>query len=205
MRGSWRGGNGSRVALVDELWRPVVGYDGWYEVSTRGGVRSVDRVVVASNGKRRAYPGVELAQRTMPAKGYRTVGLKRNGTEKRALVHRLVLESFVGPAPAGHECCHEDGDPGNNSLGNLRWDTKSANVRDQVRHGTHHRGRRTECPRGHALVEPNLVRGHLARGMRECRACGQARSAVQKRPSLVFETMADEKYARIMGALTMGV
>lgn len=190
---------------MDELWRPVVGYEGWYEVSTRGGVRSVDRVVVTSNGKRRTFPGVVLAQGTLPDTGYRTVGLKRNGTTKRVLVHRLVLEAFVGPSPAGHECCHKDGDPANNSLENLRWGTKSENVRDQVRHGTHNRGRRTECPRGHALVEPNLVRSHLARGQRECRACGQAATYARNHPGLVFEEVANEKYARIMGALTMGV
>lgn len=51
-------------------------------------------------------------------------------------VHRLVLEAFVGPCPAGMECCHEDGDPGNNRLTNLRWDTHAGNMQDAVRHGT---------------------------------------------------------------------
>lgn len=51
-------------------------------------------------------------------------------------VHVLVLEAFVGPCPEGMECCHWDGDPSNNRLDNLRWDTPKANHADSVRHGT---------------------------------------------------------------------
>jgi len=52
-------------------------------------------------------------------------------------VHRLVLEAFIGPAPKGTICCHNDGDPTNNRLENLRWDTHSSNTRDAIRHGTY--------------------------------------------------------------------
>jgi hypothetical protein len=51
-------------------------------------------------------------------------------------VHRLVLEAFVGPCPEGMECCHYDGNPLNNHLGNLRWDTHKNNEADKRRHGT---------------------------------------------------------------------
>jgi hypothetical protein len=51
-------------------------------------------------------------------------------------VHRLVLEAFVGPAPEGEEGCHNDGNPANNALGNLRWDSHPSNMADQVAHGT---------------------------------------------------------------------
>lgn len=65
------------------------------------------------------------------------------------LVHRLVLEAFVGPCPDGMEGCHNDGNAANNTLANLRWDTRSANVVDAYRHGTlphgegHHRAKMT--------------------------------------------------------------
>lgn len=59
------------------------------------------------------------------------------------LVHRLVLEAFVGPCPEGMEGCHNNGDPADNRLANLRWDTKSANAKDSIRHGTH-----AGCTRG---------------------------------------------------------
>lgn len=50
-------------------------------------------------------------------------------------VHVLVLELFVGACPDGMECCHEDGNPANNDVGNLRWDTPQANWKDRKRHG----------------------------------------------------------------------
>lgn len=56
------------------------------------------------------------------------------------LVHRLVLEAFVGPCPTGMECCHNDGNPANNNLTNLRWDTKQSNIADAVKHGVICRG-----------------------------------------------------------------
>lgn len=48
---------------------------------------------------------------------------------------RIVLLTLVGEPPAGTQCCHNDGDPSNNDLGNLRWDTPSANSADALRHG----------------------------------------------------------------------
>jgi hypothetical protein len=57
-------------------------------------------------------------------------------------VHRIVLEAFVGPCPGGWQCCHNDGDTSNNSVGNLRWDTPRENNADKIRHGTLIRGER---------------------------------------------------------------
>ena len=50
--------------------------------------------------------------------------------------HHVVLTAFVGPRPVGTEVCHRDGNPANNRLGNLRWDTRKANHADAIRHGT---------------------------------------------------------------------
>ena len=61
----------------------------------------------------------------------------RNWTVK---VHTLVLIAFVGPRPDGLMCCHNDGDPTNNHLDNLRWDTGSANMQDMIRHGRYKNG-----------------------------------------------------------------
>lgn len=55
---------------------------------------------------------------------------------RQVLVHRLVLESFVGPCPKGMECCHApDPNPANNALSNLRWGTHAENARDMVNQG----------------------------------------------------------------------
>lgn len=61
---------------------------------------------------------------------------------RRRYIHRLVLEVFVGPCPEGMVACHNDGNPRNNALSNLRWDTREANMRDRDRHGTSPRGER---------------------------------------------------------------
>ncbi len=66
---------------------------------------------------------------------YSAVNLWR-GTVRRGYVHVLVLTAFRGHCPAGMEGCHNDGDPKNNRLSNLRWDTHSANQKDGFRHGT---------------------------------------------------------------------
>jgi hypothetical protein len=67
---------------------------------------------------------------------YYAVKFRNNGKYKVYLVHRLVLESFVGPCPEGMEACHNDGDVLNNRLSNLRWDTRQSNQFDRYKHGT---------------------------------------------------------------------
>jgi hypothetical protein len=57
-------------------------------------------------------------------------------------VHELVLRVFVGPRPAGLQGCHNDGDKLNNSLTNLRWDTRESNALDKRTHGTTPAGER---------------------------------------------------------------
>lgn len=71
-------------------------------------------------------------------KGYRAVG---TATQKTLYVHHLVLEAFVGPRPASDfEACHNNGDPSDNRLVNLRWGTREDNRRDMLSHGTQRRG-----------------------------------------------------------------
>lgn len=75
--------------------------------------------------------------------GYIRVRLYHSGGGMaRLLVHRIVLEAFVGPCPEGKEACHGDGDPTNNALDNLRWDTRKNNCWDAEKHGTSSRGER---------------------------------------------------------------
>ena len=73
--------------------------------------------------------------------GHRTVTLCHDGRRKNHLVHRMVLEAFIGPCPEGMEACHfPDRDPMNCAINNLRWDTKKGNARDRKLHGTECRG-----------------------------------------------------------------
>ena len=68
--------------------------------------------------------------------GYQLINLKTALGRRTIRIHRLVLETYVGPCPEGMEACHNNGDSFDNRLENLRWDTRSANNLDAVRHGT---------------------------------------------------------------------
>jgi len=74
--------------------------------------------------------------------GYNQYGLSRNGKQYFRLMHRLVLEAFVGPCPEGMECRHLDGNPQNNHVSNLKWGTKEENYGDKRLHGTDNAGER---------------------------------------------------------------
>lgn len=131
-----------------EKWLPVVGYEGFYEVSDHGRVRSVDRVITRiSRGKAVDvhYNSRELSPGSIPPYGYLFIVLSRGNRPSNALVHALVLEAFVGPCPAGMEARHLDGKPANNQLSNLLWDTHRANCDDRAIHGTS--GRLDACPK----------------------------------------------------------
>ena len=69
--------------------------------------------------------------------GYLGVVLHTNSQKCSCSIHRLVLETYVGPCPLGMEACHNNGNRQDNLLGNLRWDTRSNNHQDAIRHGTH--------------------------------------------------------------------
>lgn len=125
-----------------EQWKPVLGYEGLYEVSDQGRVRSVDRWLVCRDGQRQWHRGKVLKQLDNN-NGYQGVSLSNlcRGTKpKRVHVHSLVLNSFVGPRPDGHQAAHGDGDRSNNRLSNLRWATVSDNHADKLKHGTHQLG-----------------------------------------------------------------
>ena len=115
-------------------------------------------------------------------------------------MHRLVLAAFVGPLPEGKEVCHNNGNPGDNRLENLRYGTKSENNLDRVKHGTHHEARKTHCPRGHRLTDPNLRADQKRKGKRTCLACGRAAAYVTYRKELkpFQKQIADSYYAQIL-------
>lgn len=182
-----------------EEWRAIPGYEGVYEVSESGRVRSLDRLVECKNGRQRWTKGRELKTGRHPF-GYRKVELNKGGVSAFPNVHTLVLLAFVGPCPGGMECCHNDGNPENNHVSNLRWGTRSENRRDAVRHGTQAEIARTHCPRGHLLAEPNLVRAQVKVGKRNCKACGRARSCIRSKGYSAdrLKEIADSYYEKIM-------
>lgn len=176
-----------------ETWRPIPDHEG-YEASDHGRIRSVDRIVTCSDGRRVPCPGKVLT----PARG-RNGHLYVGVNGRTRYVHQLVLEAFVGPRPAGTIGLHWNDIPADNRPVNLRWGTHADNARDKVRNGGNHNQRKTHCPRGHALVVPNLVEACLP-NHRECKACNRARPWCRRNniPHLM-QQVSDNRYARIMG------
>lgn len=183
-----------------EEWRPVVGYEGYYEVSDQGRVRSIDRVVTRRDGRSRKAVGKVLRPGRFSKTEHLNVHLCRHGVSRTCAVHRLVMAAFIGPCPDGMNVCHNNGVADDNRLENLRYDTSSANNLDTVRHGTHRHARKTHCVRGHVLVMPNLKAQTHGRSERACVACNRASAYVHRHPArrAAFQEVSDSYYAEIM-------
>ncbi|MFV2195998.1 NUMOD4 motif-containing HNH endonuclease [Nocardiopsis sp. LOL_012] len=147
-----------------EEWRAVVGYEGLYEVSSLGNVRSW---TPRKNGE----PLTPWLNRN----GYLRVALGRDGHH---YVHRLVAAAWLGPCPEGQQTRHLDGDKLNNRAPNLAYGSNSDNLLDSVRHGTHPWASRTHCPRGHEYAGSNLYVDPS--GRRSCRTCRRERYALER-------------------------
>jgi hypothetical protein len=100
---------------MSEAWRPVVGYEGVYEVSSEGSVRRV--------GAGRLMVGA-VARKT----GYRYVTLCAGGKQRTRLRHLLVAGAFLPPRPPGADANHKDTDKANNRADNLEWVTRWGNI-----------------------------------------------------------------------------
>lgn len=130
------------MSMIEE-WRSVVGYEGLYEVSNLGRVRSLDRLCKSNKRSDQWMKGRILKPKINRHRQSRcTVALGKEGKVSYPYISRLVLTAFVGPAPSGHDAAHWDGDPTNNRLDNLRWATDSENMMDKKRHGTDPSGTR---------------------------------------------------------------
>lgn len=184
-----------------ERWLPVVGYEGYYEVSDQGRVRSITRRVRFVDGRSRIAPECILKPYLRPNGDRFYVTLWRDNAKDNVPIARLVLAAFRGPAPDRADGCHNDGNSLDDRLSNLRWDSRRENVLDAVRHGTHQNTRKTHCPRNHLLAGDNIVTRRDKPG-RQCKACNRAFADVQyakltgREPD--FLAWADDHYARIM-------
>ena len=146
-----------------ETWRPVVGYEGLYSVSSYGRVRSEERLVRAEGRTQSAHwrrYGERILKIDHPSQRYPVVVLS---AQFKVRVHILVAEAFIGPCPNGQEVRHLDDDPKNNHLNNLAYGTHADNGRDQIENTS-------TCEQGHEFTPENTyIRPDT--GHRQCREC----------------------------------
>lgn len=110
-----------------EVWKPISGYDGFYEISSLG------RFAAIKNGER-------FIRKQNTATHYLTVSLKKrpqDKTQKSATVHRLVAEAFLGQRLEGQIIRHIDGNRYNNKAENLSYGTPEENTLDTIKHKVH--------------------------------------------------------------------
>lgn len=116
---------------MKEIWKDVEGFEGSYQVSNKGRVRSLDRLTNRGHRRRGIVlkPGVD-------GSGHHFVNLSLEGIIYMRKVHILVLEAFVGPRPVGKISRHGKKGANDNSVENLCWGTHRENQLDRFRDGT---------------------------------------------------------------------
>lgn len=119
-----------------EQWRPITGYEGLYEVSSLGRVRSLSRVVPKCTGNNYTVKERQLRQVVKKGTGHKRVYLSKGGRLTTFYVHRLVALAFLGPNPQGMLVCHGPKGVSDNSVENLYYATPKQNMLDRDRDGT---------------------------------------------------------------------
>lgn len=125
-----------------EVWKPVVGYENLYEVSSLGRVRSLPREVKHYTGKLMLRRGGEIKG---TKQRYVLLNLCRDGQTKTIPLHKIVAEAFHGPRPTGAIIRHKDGDRYANTAENICYGTHQENSDDMRLHGTVLRGEAHGC------------------------------------------------------------
>jgi len=165
-----------------EEWRPIPGWEGLYEASSLGRVRSLDRI--DAKGARRKG---RVLRPGRAGYGYEFYCLSLNGAYSYHLGHALIALAFLGPRPDGMQIAHGDGSKTNNAVQNLRYATPTENQLDKRAHGTDHNVNKTHCPHGHPYSGDNLA--FTASGGRRCRACERAREARRRQKTRELREM----------------
>ena len=120
----------------NEVWKTIEGYNGKYQVSTLGRVKSVERTIINCRGRKQSFKETILRPDHSP-NGYERVGLYKNGRLKHQRVAKLVYEAFASPIPKGKEIDHLNGNNRDNRLENLRVCTHKENCRNPITRERH--------------------------------------------------------------------
>jgi hypothetical protein len=120
-------------SFINEEWKPIINYEGLYEVSNWGRVKSLARIVIYPNGVKHPYKETFLVGRVEPKKGYTSICLYKDSKRKYENIHRLVALHFI-PNPNNYlNVLHKiESFPSNNHVDNLFWGTQDDNIKDKV-------------------------------------------------------------------------
>ena len=116
---------------MNEIWKEIPGYEGYFEVSNFGNFRSLDRIIKYKNNGFRKYPGKMLKVEQMQD-GYQRIVLMKDAIKKRYMCHRLVALAFIDNPNNLPQVNHKDGIKNNNHVDNLEWCTQSQNERHSI-------------------------------------------------------------------------
>lgn len=119
---------------MNEIWRSIPGFDGLYEISSFGRVKSLSHSIVTNNGRVRTFSERIMKQGKMTS-GYNFVVLTKNKKSKNYSVHRLVAKTFIENTNDYMDVNHKDGNKQNNCVENLEWCTRSENLKHAIRIG----------------------------------------------------------------------
>ena len=145
---------------MGEIWKDVEGYEGLYQVSNLGRVRSL-------------YTNRQL-KKISTSTGYHAVGLYKDGRSKRCSVHRLVAQAFLPNPERKATVNHKNGDKHDNCADNLEWATHEENQRHAVQTGlwvnANHKNNKLSIPVAQYDLDMNLIR--IFPSINEARRCG---------------------------------
>jgi len=157
------------VKRLGEEWRPIEGYEGLYEVSNLGRVKSLARTIIRSDGRRCVVTEKILTERVND-RGYIEIKLSRLGSSTYKKLHRIVATAFLDNPENKPEVNHKDGNKKNNQAENLEWATHSENMQHAFANGLHsHQGDRSSTK---LLTESDVL------SIRERQANGEKRGEV---------------------------
>ena len=115
---------------INEIWKPVKGYEGIYEVSNLGRVKSLPRLKYCGHKNSKPQKVHErILTSWVDRLGYVKVRLSKNGESKTTLLHRVIADAFIEPVEGKNEINHKDGVKANNAIENLEWATRGENVK----------------------------------------------------------------------------
>lgn len=123
---------------MKEIWKDIEGFEGYYQVSNLGRVRSLDREIIFNNGKSdtaKTKAKGRVLTITKQTQGYSQIGLCKNGTQKSYRLNRLVAKAFIPNPDNKLYVNHIDGNKDNNRADNLEWVTNSENIMHAYKNG----------------------------------------------------------------------